>query len=524
MLRFFDLIDLSKSFILKTCYIERAVYGILGFYGVYKVIYYTLLDPLRKIPGPWLNRLSEISLIRANVNGDFTNYLLGLHEKYGHIVRVGPNKVSDARTKDFKKVLSTSRFKKSANYDGFANVHQNLFSTRNDEFNRMRKRQVGPALRKSGLGSIDSSIEEVCVDAFVKKLNSIVDAGNGSAEFNFFKYYLNVAADVIGLLTFSENFHAIENGDHPIIEWVDESMKNFGLSKSFPILKVAMAFIPSLSVNESKLSKFCLEAIDKRRQLIKSGKIDTDHVDILQMYITAVNTSNKKPLTDEELVAEMVTMVIVGVISTSATMTWLTTFYLLYPKVYNRVVDEIRTTFPDKNKKITAKEAHEKLPYFTATIYEGLRFRGSVGGSLNRDVPNGGVELSGYFIPQDTIVSMFIPGCHADTEVWENPKSYNPDRFLGPNGDELKKELVSFSTGVRACVGRNLAYMEIFMIMSNLLRNFDISAPKDWEYNTNILDPTRNNEPLLPRDITNAVRTPANPERDSRVVITRCEH
>ncbi|OLY77651.1 Averantin hydroxylase [Smittium mucronatum] len=516
------LAEAAQSFVLKNWYSRKTFYSVLCAYGVYKVIYYTLLDPLRKIPGPWMARFNTFALGRANVTGDFTRYCLDLHEKYGPVVRIGPNRVSDCKTKDFKKILATYRFRKSANYDGFANVHQSLFSTRSEEFNRMRRRQVGPAFSQTGLDSMDSSVETVCVDAFIEKLNQLVDAGHGSAEFNFFKYYQNVTAEVIGLLAFGERFHAVENGGHEITEWIDASMKNFGLSKSFPIMKVAMAVIPSLSVNETKLRKFCLEAINKRRQLIKTNKIDANQVDILQMLITATNTSNKKPLTDDELIAEMVTMVIAGVDTTSITMTWLTTFYMLYPQIYKRVVDEIRTNFPDKNHKITDKEAREKLPYFIATVYETLRLRGSVGASLNRDVPKEGVELSGYYIPGGTVVGMFIPGCHADTDVWKNPNSYNPDRFMGPDGEELKKEVVSFSTGVRICVGRNLAWMEIFMIMPNLIRNFDLSAPKDWQFSPTILDPTRDNEPLLPNDVTFATRPPANPDRDSRVVITRC--
>ncbi|OMJ24568.1 Vitamin D 25-hydroxylase, partial [Smittium culicis] len=232
------------------------------------------------------------------------------------------------------------------------------------------------------------------------------------------------------------------------------------------------------------------------------------------MYLTAINTSNNKPLSEDELISEMVTMVIAGVDTTSITMTWLTVYYMLYPHIYKKVVDEIRTNFPDKDRKITQHDAKEKLPYFIATVYETLRVVGSVGGSLFREAPKDGVEILGYNIPQGNEFGMFLPGTHNDTDVWDDPKTFNPDRFLGPEGEKLKKEIVAFSTGVRICPGRNLAWMEIFQIIPNMLKDFDLELPADSKFGPNILDPKRNNQPLLPKDITFATRPPANPDAD----------
>ncbi|OLY81519.1 Isotrichodermin C-15 hydroxylase [Smittium mucronatum] len=441
------------------------------------------------------------------VLGEYTDYLHGLHRKYGPVVRIGPDRVSDSCASDFKKVMASYKFRKNIDYDGFGGIHQNIFSTRDEEFNRMRRRQVGPAFSKTGLDSVERIVQSICVDTFINKLNEIVDISDGSAQFNYFKYFQNITADVIGELTFGESFHAIENDGHP-----------FG---SFPPLKFLQSMVPVFTIIDPKLKRFCLEAIKKRQDLIKNREFNTDRIDILQMYLVAVNSSTKKPLSNDELISEMITMVVAGVDTTSITMTWLVTYYMLYPKVYKRVVNEIRSNFSEKDHKITYKEAREKLPYFIATVYEVLRIKGSAGGALAREAPKEGVNLSGYDIPHGTDIYMFISGAHQDTQVWGNKLNFNPDRFMGTEGEILKKEIVAFSTGIRICPGKSLAWMEILMIISNLIKNFDLSLPSNSLYGPNILDIKNESEPMVPRDITFGTRPPENPERDCNIVISR---
>lgn len=50
--------------------------------------------PLRSVPGPWLNRLSELPAAWALVRGRQHIYYRSLHDKYGPVVRVSPNELS----------------------------------------------------------------------------------------------------------------------------------------------------------------------------------------------------------------------------------------------------------------------------------------------------------------------------------------------------------------------------------------------------------------------------------------------
>ncbi|OMJ21574.1 Versicolorin B desaturase [Smittium culicis] len=515
------LADLSYSYFLKNFSNKKTLYSVFIAYGVYKTIYYAFFDPLRKIPGPWYARFTKIPFNLALLTGEDTRYHQSLHDKFGPISRVSPNSVSVANTKEYKRLFASYKFRKGEIYEGFANVDENILSTRGEDFNRMRRRQVGPAFSTTGLNTVDSLVFGLCVTNVENKFIQDIELGNGIAEFNFFKHYQNIAADVIGELAFGKSFDAVKNNGHEIISWVNAAMSNSIIFKSFPVLKLIQGLIPALTINETKLKEYCLGAVNERRNMIKNNKYDNERIDILQMYLTAINTSNNKPLSEDELISEMVTMVIAGVDTTSVTMTWLTIYYLAYPAIYKKVIDEIRTNFPDKDSKITQHDAKEKLPYFIATVYETLRIVGSVGGSLFREAPKEGVEILGYNIPQGNEFGMFIPGTHNDTEVWDDPKTFNPDRFLGPEGENRKKDIVAFSSGVRICPGRNLAWMEIFQIIPNMLKDFELELPADSKFGPKFPDPKRNNLPLIPKDITFGTRTPANIDTDCRVFIKK---
>ncbi|OMJ26941.1 Cytochrome P450 3A24 [Smittium culicis] len=235
------------------------------------------------------------------------------------------------------------------------------------------------------------------------------------------------------------------------------------------------------------------------------------------MYLNSVNFTNNKKLSEDELISESLIMLIAGTDTTSVTMTMLMHLYTLYPDVYKKSVEEVRSYFPDRSKLIKFAEAKEKLTYVLATIYECMRLVPIAAGLFFRDSSSEGIELSGFKIPKGTQMGMFIEGGNKDITIWKSPESFIPERFLGPEGEALKKEIVSFSHGVRICIGRNLAWMEIMTVIPNILREFDFKLPSDSLYNPYNLDPSRNGQPRLLDNKVYIVRYPTNPERDCKI-------
>lgn len=55
---------------------------------------------------------------------------------------------------------------------------------------------------------------------------------------------------------------------------------------------------------------------------------------------------------------------------------------------------------------------------------------------------------------------------HDNPTIFPSPRAFKPDRWLQPDSAQLKKYLVPFSKGSRQCLGMQLAYCELYLIMA----------------------------------------------------------
>ncbi|XP_062533833.1 probable cytochrome P450 304a1 [Armigeres subalbatus] len=115
------------------------------------------------------------------------------------------------------------------------------------------------------------------------------------------------------------------------------------------------------------------------------------------------------------------------------------------------------------------------LPYTEATLREGMR--------IDTLVPSGiahmatrDTTLSGYDIPKDTVLLLGLDYIHMQKDVWGDPESFRPERFLDQRGKlSLAKDVsVPFGAGKRLCAGETFARNTMFLIVSALVQNFNI--------------------------------------------------
>ncbi len=50
------------------------------------------------------------------------------------------------------------------------------------------------------------------------------------------------------------------------------------------------------------------------------------------------------------------------------------------------------------------------------------------------------LDVSGYTIPKDTLIVTNLHYLHKNPEHWEDPESFNPKRWIGPDGKVMKHE------------------------------------------------------------------------------------
>jgi cytochrome P450 len=62
---------------------------------------------------------------------------------------------------------------------------------------------------------------------------------------------------------------------------------------------------------------------------------------------------------------------------------------------------------------------------------------------------------------------------HMDPTLWKNPEAFDISRWLGSDRESNKSLLLTWGLGPTSCLGRELAWIEMFSVISNLLRNFE---------------------------------------------------
>ncbi|KAJ2305962.1 hypothetical protein IWW55_001682 [Coemansia sp. RSA 2706] len=484
---------------------------------LYRVVFGLFFAPLRNLPGSTLSKISMIQVKLDAVQGNLGERTESDYYKYGDIYRIGPKSVVVSNPADVKRVLSTHRFRKSRIYQNFAVVDDTTFSTLSAELTHTRRKQVGPAFTHSYLSAMEPTILDCGAKAIMEKWDAeLAAAGKDEVVVNYAYHFLCSTFDVISALGYGQRFHALRDNNTRIMDWVKDTtllcslrviFKNVG---AFPVSLYTRKLIDSID----EFITFGNSACDRRREQLQKG-MDKPK-DILQALIDAEDPDSKVKMTRSQITAENIVFLVAGTDTTALTLTWTIHYLMLYPDVYRRAVHEVRSKFAREHL-ITYAEGKAQLPYIEAVIYESLRIRAVSGTALPRVVPAGGATFQGHYLPAGTQINVNIAGANHHQETWDQPRLFNPERFL--EDPKAKHNVLTFSSGVRICPGRNLAQYEMMTTVANLLKNYDIALTNDAEFSPDRRD--ADGFPITMPSSHNLSVGPRFPERDCRIVIRK---
>ncbi|KAJ1963898.1 hypothetical protein GGI12_001773 [Dipsacomyces acuminosporus] len=494
-------------------------------YAAYKIIYALYLSPLRNIPGPFLARLTNKRAEYFGAVGAQARLAREEYEQYGDVYMYQPNAVVISNPDDIRTVLATHKFLKTDFYKTIDLLgEQVIVSARDPQIAGIRRRQIGPYFTHLYLAKMEGDILEHGYLSIKQRWDKMLKASsNGQIEVNYHRVFHYATFDIIGKLVFGKDFGAIKNDNTIVEEWRSKSLAYFGMRAFFPIFKYP-PFSLLLKPLERVYNDFVshgAKSIEERKALLASleriGRLDKKPHDLLQGFISTEDPESKIKMSQNEAHAETLDMLIAGSDTTSNTLLWTVHLLMLHPACFKKAVEEVRSAF-DKDHVITYDEARAQLPYLEACIYESMRHTPVSGGLIPRLVPKEGVALSGHYIPGGTEVNINIAGASYNKKHWKNPYQYDPTRFL--DNEQAKKSLLTFSSGVRACPGKYLAWIELFTILANILKDYDLRLPDDYTLH----GPSILNDKGCPKimEINHFLTSaPAYPERDCRATVSK---
>ena len=129
----------------------------------------------------------------------------------------------------------------------------------------------------------------------------------------------------------------------------------------------------------------------------------------------------------------------------------------------------------------------QKLPYLKAVIKEGLRIHPDAGLPLERIVPSEGLHLENTYLPPGTICGINPWIYQRDPRIFGvNASHWDPSRWIrGSEADHttMDRNMVAFGAGPRACLGKNLALLELHKAVPAILLQYDMKLAdprKEW--------------------------------------------
>ncbi len=159
----------------------------------------------------------------------------------------------------------------------------------------------------------------------------------------------------------------------------------------------------------------------------------------------------------------------------------LSSFCLLvtqHPKVLAKLREE-----QDQISVPISMETLAKMTYLDQVIKEVLRINPPVGGGFRRVTQD--FELDGYYFPQGWLVIYDIFGIHHHESVWVQPEDFNPDRFA--EGKTKPFTHIPFGGGMRECLGKEFAKLEMKIFTASLLKNYQWSLLPDQDLSLELI-------------------------------------
>jgi cytochrome P450 family 135 len=190
----------------------------------------------------------------------------------------------------------------------------------------------------------------------------------------------------------------------------------------------------------------------------RRATLDPAATDVLSRLLAARDDQDR-PLSDEELRDELITLLEAGHETTATGLAWAFERLLRTPEV----LDRLTASLPDDE------------TYLDAVVKEALRSRPVVYDAPRLlDAP---LDLGSYRLPAGWFAAPMISLIHRDPHAYPEPDEFRPERFLGDDTARAQKSWMPFGGGRRYCVGAQLALLEMKVIIHEVLARIELTAP-----------------------------------------------
>lgn len=446
-------------------------------YHATAAFYTAYLGPLRKYPGPPLRALTNIPLLRATARGDEDLINVELHKKYGPVVRVAPKQLSYAGGAQAWKDIYGHRKQGQASNDKYRPFYGQNFNgvdhliTADDADHTRQRRVVSHSFADRTL----KDLEPLLMRWVTKMKDRLYEYAQSGEKVDLLKYYNCTTFDIMGDLTFSESLGMLDNGDYsPWVKTIFNGIKIGTKLRTFRELNAVTDWIFERFISRNpKVAKSRAEHWNYSAERVARRLERTPETPDLWTKIIEKGEGGKG-LTYGEHESNASLFMIAGTETTATLLSGATYNLLRNPGYLSKLTNEIREAFSSYEE--INIESVQRLKYLHAVLQESLRIYPPVPARLPRVTPKGGAIICDEFVPEGTQIGVHQLSTYRNEANFKNPYEFRPERWLGDptyKDDDLNS-LEPFSYGPRNCLGKNLAWHEMRLILTTVLFKFDL--------------------------------------------------
>ncbi|EMD33505.1 hypothetical protein CERSUDRAFT_118080 [Gelatoporia subvermispora B] len=482
---------------------------------------------LRFVPGP-----PSSSLLYGNISEIFAGGRLAVHHawfsKYGHVLKYrGMFNMERLLTADLRALNhilthSTDYHKPEKSRDMIAHLVGKGMLYAEDDQHRSQRRIMNPAFGPGQIRDLTCVFVEKAVqlrDSWGVRISDVSE----SARINVFDDLTRTALDVIGLAGFEYDFDALGETNQTSAELRAAFRTIHSLEPATAVMRVLQLTFPPLylvphaglkrldearEVMERVSRQLVMEkktaimrSIGKRDTLEKNDVLGRDILTLLLKANLAADLPEEARLTDEEVIAQIPTLLVAGHETTSIAASWCLYTLAQQPEIQRKLREELLQV-PSEEPTMDELNA---LPYLDAVVRETLRFHSPIPYSFREATKDDVIPLNTPYtdtrgeahnsvkIDKGTTVIIPIAALNTLKELWgDDAMEFKPERWESlPDAVSAVPgvwgNMLTFLGGPRACIGYRFAIVELKALIFILVRAFEFEPAEEIITITNMM-------------------------------------
>ncbi|XP_065820636.1 cytochrome P450 1D1 [Labrus bergylta] len=322
--------------------------------------------------------------------------------------------------------------------------------------------------------------EHICAEAaeMVEVIQQQAAANGDMIGVDPVKALVTSVANVVCALCFGKRYDYNDKEFLTIVHINNEVLRIFAagnLADFFPVFR----YFPSPSLRKMvqhirRMNGFMEQSIKEHINTFDKNCIRDITDALISLCEDREENKDTAILSNSQIIHTVIDIFGAGFDTIIAGLQWSMLYLIKFPDVQARIHQEIDEYIGTARLPLFSDKP--KMPFTEAFIYEVFRHASYVPFTIPHCTTRN-ITLNGYFIPKDTCVFINQFQVNRDLDLWGDPDTFRPDRFLGSSGllnKELAEKVLIFGMGKRRCLGDKFARLEMFVFLTTLLHGLRI--------------------------------------------------